>query len=258
MSEIEYSKEGRVATFRINRPEKMGILDVKGMQLLTKAFVNFRGDDDLWVGILTGTGEEVFSAGVDIDTYLGLVRSTSDHKWKRPSAIMRGLLQIDKPLIAACNGLTIGGGFELALACDIMIAADNARFGLPETRIRICPGGGGTVRLPSLIPRKLAAEMLFTGKTIDAQEAYRIGLVNKVVPLSRLLIEARDMANSICDSSPIAVRYAKQLMTRGKDLPIEEALRIEDDFQTLIMRTMDFEEGLKAFKEKRKPEWQGK
>jgi len=256
MAEIEYSKEGKVATFRINRPEKMGILDVKGMRLLTEAFVDFRDDDDLWVGILTGTGEQVFSAGVDIESFLGLVRTTADHKWKRPSAIMRGL-QIDKPLIAACNGLTIGGGFELALACDIIIAADNARFGLPEVKIGICPGGGGTVRLPSLIPRKLAAEMLFTGKSIDAQEAYRIGLANKIVPVSRLMIEAKEMADSICDSSPIAVRYAKQLMARGNDVPLDEALRLEDDFETMIMRTRDFEEGIKAFKEKRKPVWQG-
>ncbi len=256
MGGIEYSKEGRLGIIRINCPEKLGILDVERMQALTDALVDFRDDDGLWVGIVTSTGEKVFSAGVDIRDYLGLVRRTPDHKWRRPTAIMRGLV-INKPLIAACNGLTIGGGLEIALACDIMIAAENARFGLPEVKVGLCPGGGGTVRLPRTIPRRLAAEMLFTGNTIDAREAYRIGLVNRVVPLEQLMIEAKKMAEIICANSPLAVRYAKELMVRGQDLPIEEALRLEDDFQTLVMRTGDFEEGLDAFKEKRKPEWQG-
>ncbi len=257
MADIEYTKEGRIAILRINRPDTMGILDVKGMQALTDALIDFRDDDALWVGIFTSTGEKVFSAGVDIKDYLGLIRRTTDQKWRRPTAIMRGL-HLYKPLIAACNGLTIGGGLEMSLACDIMIAAENARFGLPEVRVGICPGGGGTIRLPRTIPRRLAAEMLFTGKTIDAQEAYRIGLVNKVVPLEELMPEARKMAEVICEGAPLAVRYAKELMIRGKDLPLDEALRLEDDFQTLIMRTGDFEEGFAAFREKRKPEWQGK
>jgi E-phenylitaconyl-CoA hydratase len=257
MADIEYTKEGKIAIFRINRPEKMGVLNVEGMQALTDALIDFRDDDSLWVGILTGTGEKVFSAGVDINDFLGLVRRTPDHKWRRPNAIMRGL-QIYKPLIAACNGLTIGGGLEMSLACDIMIAAEHARFGLPEVKVGICPGGGGVVRLPRTIPRRLAAEMLFTGKTIDAREAYRIGLVNKVVPADQLMDEARKMAETICEGAPLAVRYAKEIMLRSRDLPLEEALRLEDDFQTLIMRTRDFEEGITAFREKRKPEWEGK
>ena len=257
MADVEFTKEGRVGIFRINRPEKMGVLTVEAMRALTDAFVDFRDDDALWVGILTSTGDRTFSAGVDIDGYLDLVRRTPDRKWRRPTAIMRGL-DIYKPLIAACNGLTIGGGLEMSLACDLMIASENARFGLPEVRIGLCPGRGGTVRLPRTIPRRLAAEMLFTGKIIDAQEAYRIGLVNKVVPLERLMDEARKMAETICESSPIAVRYAKELMARGRDLPIEEALKLEDDFQALVMGTADFQEGIAAFKAKRKPEWQGK
>lgn len=257
MADFEYTKEGKIAIFRINRPDKMNVLSVEGMQAFTDALIDFRDDDALWVGILASTGEKVFSAGVDVTEYLGLIRRTPDHKWRRPTAIMRGL-QLYKPIIAACNGLTIGGGLEMSLACDIMIAAENARFGLPEVKVGVCPGGGGTVRLPRTIPRRLAAEMLFTGKTIDAQEAYRIGLVNKVVPLDQLMTEAMKMAETICEASPLAVRYAKELMIRGKDLPLEEALRLEDDFQTLIMRTKDFEEGINAFKEKRKPRWEGK
>ena len=195
MAMIEYSKEGRIAIFTINRPEKMNVLNLEAMRQFTALLKEFRDDDSLWVGILTGTGEKVFSAGVDIKDFLPMIRKTPDKKWQRPTAIMRGM-DLWKPMIAACNGLTIGGGLEMALACDIMIAAENASFGLPEVKVGICPGGGGTARLPRTIPRRLAAEMLFTGKTISAQEAYRIGLVNKVVPLSELMAEAKQMAGT--------------------------------------------------------------
>ncbi len=257
MSIIEYSKENRIAIFRINRPDKMGVLNVEAMQQFTDALHDFRDDDNLWVGIITGTGEKVFSAGVDIKDYLPLVRKTPDKKWQRPTAIMRNL-DLWKPLIAACNGLTIGGGLEMALACDIMIASENAAFGLPEVRVGICPGGGGTARLPRTIPRRLAAEMLFTGKTIDAREAYRIGLVNKVVPLDQLMIEAKKMAETICEGAPLGVRCAKELMVRGMDMSLDEALRLEDDVQTYILNTEDCAEGFAAFAEKRKPQWKGK
>ena len=170
---------------------------------------------------------------------------------------MRGL-NIWKPLIAACNGLTIGGGLELSLACDIIIASENATFGLPEVRLGLCPGGGGTQRLPRTIPIRLAAEMLFTGKTIDAQEAYRIGLVNKVVPLDKLMPEARKLAESICEAGPLAVRTAKEMMIRGLSMSLEDGLQLEDDFQRYIMSTKDFEEGITAFREKRKPKFEGK
>jgi len=257
MAVIEYTKEGKIAVFKINRPEKMGVLNVEGMQQFTDALYDFRDDDNLWVGIIASTGEKVFSAGVDIKDFLPLVKRTVDKKWQRPTAIMRGI-DLWKPIIAACNGLTIGGGLEMALACDIMIASEDAVFGLPEVRVGICPGGGGTARLPRIIPRRLAAEMLFTGKTIDAQEAYRIGLVNKIVPLDQLMAEAKKMAEQICEASPLRVRCAKELLVRGMGLSLDEALRLEDDVQTYILNTEDCAEGFSAFAEKRKPEWKGK
>lgn len=257
MAIVEYTKEGRIAIFTINRPEALGALNVEGMRQLQNAVVDFRDDDELWVGILTGTGEKVFSAGVDVKDYLPFVRRTADKKWQRPAAIMRGL-DLWKPLIAACNGLTIGGGLELSLACDMIIASENATFGLPEVRVGVCPGGGGTQRLPRTVPIRIAAEMLFTGKTIDAQEAYRIGLVNKVVPLDQLMTEAKKLAESICEAAPLAVRTAKECMVRGLSLSLEEGLRLEDDYQTYIMSTKDFEEGMTAFREKRKPKYEGK
>jgi enoyl-CoA hydratase len=257
MAIVEYTKEGRIAIFRINRPEAMGALNIEGMNQLNEALLDFRDDDELWVGIITGTGDKVFSAGVDAKEYLPFVRQARHMKWKRPEGLMRHI-DIWKPLIAACNGLTLGGGLEISLACDIMIAAENARFGLPEVKVGVCPGGGGTQRLPRTIPRRLAAEMLFTGKTIDAQEAYRIGLVNKVVPLSDLMAEARKMAESICEAAPLAVRYTKELMIRGMGMPLGEALRLEDDISATVMATEDFSEGITAFAEKRKPQYKGR
>ena len=254
---IEYTKEGRIAIFTINRPEAMGALNIEGMKQLSNALLDFRDDDELWVGIITGTGEKVFSAGVDVKEFLPFVRETKHKKWQRPAGILRGL-DLWKPLIAACNGLTLGGGLEISLACDMMIASENAKFGLPEVKVGIIPGGGGSQRLPRIIPWRLAAEMLFTGKTIDAQEAYRIGLVNKVVPASELMAEAKKMAESICQAAPLAVRYAKELMIRGSGLPLEEALRLEDDIESTLMATDDFQEGITAFAEKRKPNFKGK
>jgi len=257
MAVVEYTKEGKIAVFTINRPEALGALNVEGMRQLHNALLDFRDDDNVWVGIITGTGEKVFSAGVDVKDYLPLVRRTSDKKWQRPAGIMRGL-DLWKPIIAACNGLTIGGGLELSLACDMIIASENATFGLPEVRVGVCPGGGGTQRLPRTIPIRIAAEMLFTGKTIDAQEAYRIGLVNKVVPLDQLMAEAKKLAEAICEVAPLAVRTAKECMVRGLSMSLEDGLRLEDDFQTYIMSTKDFEEGMTAFREKRKPKYEGK
>jgi enoyl-CoA hydratase/carnithine racemase len=256
MAIVEYTREGKTAVFRINRPEAMGALNVEGMNQFHQALLSFRDDDELWVGIITGTGDKVFSAGVDIKDYLPLVKRTSDKKWQRPAGIMRGL-DIWKPLIAACNGLTIGGGLEISLACDMIIASENAKFGLPEVKVGVCPGGGGTQRLPRKIPMNLAAEMLFTGKTIDAHEAYRIGLANKVVPPAMLMPEAMKIAESICEAAPLAVRTAKECMLRGISMRLEDGLRLEDDFQTYVMSTRDFEEGLSAFREKRKPKYTG-
>ena len=257
MAVLEYEKEGKIAIFRINRPEAMGALNVEGMTLLQNSLLDFRDDDDLWVGIITGTGDKVFSAGIDLKDFLPFVQKTTDKKWQRPLGIMRGL-DIWKPLIAACNGLTIGAGLEISLACDIIIASENAKFGLPEVKVGVCPGGGGTQRLPRKIPVNLAAEMMFTGKTIDAQEAYRIGLVNKVVPLDQLMPEAKKLAEEICKAAPLAVRTAKECIMRGLSLSLEDGLRLEDDFQTYIGSTKDFEEGLTAFREKRKPKYIGK
>jgi len=254
---IEYKKEGRVAIFTLNRPEALNALDPVSFKEFSEALIDFRGDDELWVGIITGAGERAFCAGADIKTALPQLKGNRGQAWRLPPTIFRGL-DLWKPLIAAVNGVCLGGGLEIALASDIRIAAENAIFGVPEVRLGLIPGWGGTQRLPRVIPWAKAAEMLFTGRPIDAQEAYRIGLVNKVVPLAELMSEAKKMAEILCESGPLAVRAAKQAMIQGTSIGLQEGLHIETMLEDFCLSTEDFEEGTQAFVEKRKPSFKGK
>jgi enoyl-CoA hydratase/carnithine racemase len=253
---IEYEKEGKLAIFTINRPEAKGSLNVQAFTELRDTFIDFRDDDKLLVGIITGTGSEAFCSGVDIKDFLPFLKRTADKPWQIPETIMRGL-EIWKPIIAAINGMALGGGFELALACDIRVASENASFGLPEVTLGAFPGGGGTQRLPRIIPLPLAAEMLFTGKRIDAQEAYRIGLVNRVVPQDKLMPTAKEIAEAICRAGPLSVRAVKESMLRGISMRLEDGLQLENYFTQYITSTRDFIEGTSAFMEKRKPVFRG-
>jgi enoyl-CoA hydratase/carnithine racemase len=170
---------------------------------------------------------------------------------------MRGF-ELWKPLIAAINGLALGGGLEMALACDIRIASENARLGTPEVNLGLIPGWGGTQRLPRMIPWCKAAEILLMGRLIDAQEAYRIGLVNKVVPQAEVMTAAKEWAEVICRVGPLAVRAAKEAMVRGFSMPLEDGLRLENSLIGYLMGTEDFVEGTTAFVEKRKPVYKAK
>lgn len=254
---VDYNKEGRIAIFTINRPEARNAMNVVANQELQEAMVDFRDDADLWVGIITGAGERAFCAGADIKEMLPFSKAHRDRPWALPATPMRGL-ELWKPLIAAINGLALGGGLEIALACDIRIASENARFGQPEVNIGMMPGAGGTQRLPRMIPWCKAAEILLMGRPIDAQEAYRIGLVNKVVPLDKLMPTAKEWAETICQAGPLAVRAAKEAMIRGYGMTLEDGLRLEYSLVNYIMGTEDFTEGTTAFVEKRKPVFKGK
>jgi enoyl-CoA hydratase/carnithine racemase len=194
---------------------------------------------------------------VDIKDMLPYIKKTANSIWQQPTTIVR---QFDlwKPMIAAINGMALGGGLEMCLACDIRVAAEKARFGFPEVKVGMFPGAGGTQRLPRLVGAGMAAEMIFTGKLIDAQEAYRVGLVNRVVPLEEVMPTARGIADSICENGPLAIRSAKECMVRGMNMSLEEGLRLEVSLTPPVVFSQDFEEGLKAFAEKRKPEFQGK
>ena len=254
---VNYEKEGKIAIFTINRPEAMNALNMETVRELLEAMVDFRDDPELWVGIVTGAGEKAFCGGADIKDTLPFMKEHSRDVWSFPPSIMRGL-ELWKPLIAAINGMALGGGLELALACDIRIAADNARLGTPEVNLGLIPGWGGTQRLPRAIPWCNAAELLLMGKLIDAQEAYRIGLINKAVPQAEVMATAREWAEAICKAGPLAVRAAKEAMIRGSAMTLEEGLRLESSLVAYVLGTEDFAEGTQAFVEKRKPSYKAK
>jgi len=254
---IDYTKEGRIAIFTINRPEARNAIDVQTNQELHDALIDFRDDPELWVGIITGAGEKAFCSGADIKDMLPFMKKHRDRPWAFPPTLMRGL-ELWKPLIAAINGAALGGGLEIALACDIRIASENARLGTTEVTLGLIPGWGGTQRLPRMVPWCKAAEIILMGKPIDAQEAYRVGLVNKVVPLPELMPTAKKWAETICEAGPLGVRAAKEAMIRGASMTLEDGLRLENSLFAYLLGTEDFNEGARAFAEKRKPVYQAK
>ncbi len=255
---IDYKKEGRIAIFTINRPEALNAMNVQGTRELSEALIDFRDDPELWVGIITGAGDRAFCAGADIKDMLPFLKeNVQQSPWAMPATHMRGL-ELWKPLIAAINGVALGGGLEIALACDLRIASAKARLGLPEVTLGLIPGWGGTQRLPRMVPWCKAAELLLMGRPIDAQEAYRIGLVNIVVPPEAVMPTAREWAETICRAGPLAVRAAKEAMIRGSSLTLEEGLRLENDLEAYVTSTEDFTEGTTAFTEKRKPDFKAK
>lgn len=254
---IDVKKEGKVAIITINRPEALNAISLAVARELSDAIITFRDDPDVWVGIITGAGERAFCAGADIRETLPFIAEHKTDPWAFPPSVWRGL-ELWKPLIAAINGVALGGGLEIAMACDIRIAAENARLGTPEVTLGVIPGFGATQRLPRAIPWCKAAEMMLMGKPIDAQEAYRIGLVNKVVPAADLMKTAKEWADTICAAGPLAVRAVKEAMYRGADTTLDEGLRLEQALMARVMSTEDFIEGTTAFVEKRKPQYKGK
>lgn len=252
---ILYEKKDKIAVITINRPDRMNSIDPQTSQELHDAWMDFRDDDNVWVGILTGSGERAFSTGLD------LVAATEAGERIRFTAPFGGITrgaEIWKPMIAAINGYALAGGLEIALSCDIRIAADHAQFGLPEPRWAIIPGAGGTQRLPRTLPLAIAMELLLTGGRIDAQMALRYGLVSRVVPLAELMPKAMEVADTICGNGPLAVRAIKEVAMRGLNMTLEEGLALEAEFSSKIIRTEDAREGPLAFAQKRKPEFKGR
>lgn len=259
MALLDYNKdkEGKIATFTINRPEAMNALNLQVVKEMHEALIDFRDDENLWVGIFTGAGDKAFCAGADIKELLPFLAKHGHELWAFPTTHTRGM-DLWKPLIAAINGFCLGGGLEVALGCDIRIAGEKSRIGLPEVTLGLIPGDGGTQRLPRVIPRCKAAELLLMGKIIDAQEAYRIGLVNTVVPPEQVMATAKEWATTICKAGPLAVRAAKQAMLRGTEMPLEDGLKLEFMLNAYVTTTQDFKEGTTAFVEKRKPVFKAK
>ncbi|MBE0415307.1 MAG: enoyl-CoA hydratase/isomerase family protein [Dehalococcoidia bacterium] len=261
MPAVIYEKKGRIAYITLNRPEVMNAINMEAQKGLNEAWANVRDDPDVWIAIVTGTGDRAFSAGADLKEIAAL-RMQAEQGGGMPEIVsplvpMRSP-EVYKPFIAAINGIATGGGLELALICDIRIAADSARLGLREVVQAVMPGWGGTQRLPRLVPFGIALEILMTGDFISAQEAYRIGLVNKVVPLDELMPTAEALANRINENGPLAVRAVKEAAYRGVRMSLDEGLRLESLLMQGLMTSEDAKEGPLAFVMKRKPEYKGR
>ena len=253
---ISYRKKDRIAYVTIERPDRLNALHPPANAELLDAFSDFRDDPDVWIAIITGSGDRAFSAGNDL-------KFTAEHGRRDVAAVRPPFGGITsnftcwKPIIAAVNGFALGGGFELALACDIIIAADHAEVGLPEPRVGLVAGAGGVHRLPRHIPLKIAMGMMLTARRIPIKEAYRLGLVNEVVPLADLMPTAERWAADILEVAPLSARASKQMATSGLDWPLEIAMsRTYTEYQAAAA-SEDFVEGPRAFAEKRKPNWKG-
>ena len=249
---IDFTTQGAIAIITLNRPEGYNALDLASLKGLSEAIARFEANASLHVAVITGTGK-AFCAGADVEETLPFMKEhgTNPSAEGLPPTIMRGQTAT-KPLIAAINGLALGGGLELALACDIRIAAASAKLGLPEVGLGLIPGWGGTQRLPRLIGYGRAAEMILTGRAITAEEAERIGLVNKFVPDGELMAAALDIARAIAEKSPDAIRLARQAMIQGLDMARDKALDLEAALEDAALNTPGFEEGMRAYREKRR------
>lgn len=248
--------EGKVRIVILNRPEVMNALHADANDELAAVWDDFAARDDLWVGIVTGAGDRAFSAGNDLKVQAAGRRRPNG---PRGFAGLTHRFDLDKPLIAAVNGVAMGGGFETALACDLIIAAENAVFALPEPRVGLIAGAGGTHRLPRIIPMKKAMGMILTGRRVPAREGYELGFVTEVVAKGEALGAARRWADMILECSPKAIRASKQTAYRGLDMPtLEQAMRTIYPAQQENLESLDYIEGPKAFAEKRKPNWQNR
>lgn len=259
--EFRYVKIERIdgiAVVVANRPDKLNALNGDMIDELDRAFRNLAEDQDVRGIIVTGAGEKSFVAGADIAELARMGPVDGVQTSRRGQTTFRFIERMSKPVIAAVNGFALGGGLELALACHLRLASDNARFGLPEVKLGIIPGYGGTIRLPRLVGRGRALEMILTGDMIDAEEAARIGLVNRVVPQAELLSEAEALLRKIGANGPIAIGLALESVDHSFDASTAEAQTLESNLFGLLAATEDMREGMQAFLEKRPAEFKGR
>lgn len=265
MATVEFEVRDSVAIVTLNRPERLNALDPETAVRLIDAFERIRDSDEVRVAILTGAGERAFCAGGDLDATIPLMTGAREPstEWERRWLEVRGSggpfkTDVGKPLISAVNGHAIAGGMELVMNSDIRISVPHAKFGIPEVKVGLFPGGGSTVRLPKQIPYARAMELLLTGGLITAEQALEYGFLNYIVPPASLMEKAREIASCIAANGPLAVRAVRDSVRACDGLPEAEALRIEAEFSAKVHRTEDAVEGPRAFLEKRPPVYRGR
>lgn len=255
MQNVKVEREGHLAIVHVDRPSKLNALDDLTIAELSAAVAALDDDDAVGAIIVTGAGEKAFVAGADIQVLAQQGVLDGKENARRGQALTLRMENCRKPVIAAINGFALGGGLELALACDVRFASDNAKVGLPEVSLGIIPGYGGTQRLPRLVGSGVALQMILQGDPIDAQEALRIGLVNGVFEQGSLLDEVKKIASRMVSRGPEALALAKQAVRRGAHLSLQDGLELEADLFGIISSTDEMKEGMAAFLEKRKPSW---
>lgn len=258
LAHVRYEVDGGVATITIAREEKLNALNSAVVGELIRAFLASKTDGAVRVVILTGAGQKAFVAGADIAEMSELSPQDARKFAERGQQLSLLVERLGKPVIAAVNGFALGGGCELALSCHIRLASEAAHFGQPEVKLGLLPGFGGSQRLPRLVGKGRALEILLGGGTIDASEALRIGLVNRVVSADSLVGAARELATQIAANGPLAIEYCLAAVLSGADMPLDEGLRLEAALFGLCFASDDMREGTKAFLEKRNPEFKGR
>ena len=257
---VLYEKKGRIAYVTINRPEVMNSISPPVSDELYEVWSDFKNDPEVWVAILTGAGERAFSAGNDLKYQAEHAADAAAMTIKNPGGFggTTGNFECNKPIIAAVNGFAMGGGLEIALVCDIIIAADHAKLGLPEPKVGLFAAAGGVHRLPRMIGLKRAMGMILTAKPISAQQALEFGLVNEVVPLKDLIATAEKWANDILQCSPLSIRASKESVMKGLEMKVLDAMKAQFPAVNALWTSEDLIEGPLAFAQKRPPKWKGK
>jgi enoyl-CoA hydratase/carnithine racemase len=258
LANVLYEKKGAIATVTVNRPKVLNALNTPTWADLRTAFEDARDDDAVRGVILTGAGDKAFIAGADISELAHATALEAEESSRFGQKVLDLIENLGKPVIAAVNGFALGGGCETAMACTIRIAADSAKFGQPEVKLGLLPGGGGTQRLPRLVGKGRALQLILSGGMISAQEAYRIGLVNEIVPSANLIARAEEIFKQIAANAPVAVRLSLEAVNKGMDTSQSEGFTLEASYFGLCTATEDKREGTSAFLEKRAPQFQGR
>jgi enoyl-CoA hydratase len=257
LENVLYEKKGPIAYVTINRPKVLNALNAKTISELRSAFEDARDDSEVRGVVFTGAGDKSFAAGADIGEMANDTPLTAEQKTRYGQALTDLIENLGKPVIAAVNGFALGGGCELSMASTIRIASESAKFGQPEVKIGVMPGYGGTQRLPRLVGRGRALQLILSGEIIDAQEAYRIGLVNEVVPAANLIARVEALLNRIISNAPVGVKYSIEAVNRGLDTSLAEGFLLEASLFAICVGTEDKKEGTSAFLAKRAAKFQG-